>query len=119
MQHKVKLCLVGIIAASVGGVQTPISDIAAGYAPVAWPGDDATILLHNRRATAAGAAFANACAANGLDCDDGGAYTRGHQGAQVFPTALSEALGLGAAPAGPFGDTDEKERREENRGTQH
>ena len=52
VQHKVKMCLVDIIAASVGGVLTPISDIAAGYAPVAWPGDNATILLHDRRATA-------------------------------------------------------------------
>jgi 2-methylcitrate dehydratase PrpD len=99
VQHKVKMCLVDIVAAIVGGVLTPISDIAAAYAPVAWQGDEATILLHNRRATAAGAAFANACAANGLDCDDGGVYTRGHQGAQVFPTALalSEKLGLGGS----------------------
>ncbi len=97
VQHKVKMCLVDIIAAIVGGVLTPISDVAAAYAPVAWPGEDTTILLHDTRARAAGAAFANACAANALDCDDGGAYTRGHQGAQVFPTAiaLSEKLGLG------------------------
>ncbi len=97
VKHKVKMCLVDIVAAMVGGGLTPISDIAAAYAPVAWPGDDATILLHDARARAAGAAFANACAANALDCDDGGAYTRGHQGAQVFPTALalSEKLGLG------------------------
>jgi len=97
VQHKVKMCLVDIVAAIVGGVLMPISDIAATYAQVAWPGDEATILLHDTRATAAGAAFANACAANGLDCDDGGVYTRGHQGAQVFPTALalSEKLRLG------------------------
>nr|NIN96815.1 hypothetical protein [Anaerolineae bacterium] len=75
VQQKVKMCLVDIIAAIVGGVLTPISDIAAAYAPFAWLGDEATILLHDRRATAAGAAFANACAANALDCDDGGAYT--------------------------------------------
>ena len=99
VQDKVKMCLVDIIAAIVGGVLTPITDIAAAYAPVAWPGDDATILLHDTRARAAGAAFANANAANALDCDDGGIYTRGHQGAQVFPTALalSEALGLGGS----------------------
>jgi len=99
VQHKVKMCLVDIVAAIVGGVLTPISDIAAAYAPVAWQGDEATILLYDRRATAAGAAFANACAANGLDCDDGGVYTRGHQGAQVFPTALaiSEKMGLGGS----------------------
>jgi len=97
VQHKAKMCLVDIVAAIVGGTLTPISDIAAAYAPIAWPGDHATILLHGKRATAAGAAFANACAANALDCDDGGVYTRGHQGAQVFPTALalSEKLGLG------------------------
>jgi 2-methylcitrate dehydratase PrpD len=100
VQHKVKICLVDIVAAIVAGTLTPVSDIAAAYAPVAWSGDDATILLHDRRATSAGAAFANACAANGLDCDDGGVYTRGHQGAQVFPTALalSEKLGLGGSP---------------------
>lgn len=96
VQHKVKMCLVDIVAAIVGGVLTPISDITAAYAPIAWPGDQATILLHDRKASPAGAAFANACAANGLDCDDGGSYTRGHQGAQVFPTALaiSEKLDL-------------------------
>jgi len=104
VQHKAKMCLVDIVAAIVGGALTPISGIAAAYAPVAWPGDQATILLYDRHASAAGAAFANAHAANGLDCDDGGSYTRGHQGAQVFPTALalsektalalSEKLGL-------------------------
>jgi 2-methylcitrate dehydratase PrpD len=96
VQHKVKMCLVDIVAAIVGGVLTPVSDIAAAYAPVAWPGDEATILLHDRRSGAAGAAFANANTANALDCDDGGSYTRGHQGAQVFPVALAvcEKLGL-------------------------
>jgi 2-methylcitrate dehydratase PrpD len=99
VQHKVKMCLVDIVAATVGGVLTPISDIAAAYASEAWQGDEATILLHDRRASAAGAAFANACAANGLDCDDGAQYTRGHVGAQVFPTALAvgEKMGVGGS----------------------
>ena len=97
VRHKAKMCLVDIVAAIIGGTLTPVSKIAAAYAPVAWPGDEASILLHGTRARAAGAAFANACAANALDCDDGGIYTRGHQGAQVFPTALAlgETLGLG------------------------
>nr|NIN65330.1 hypothetical protein [Anaerolineae bacterium]NIN95520.1 hypothetical protein [Anaerolineae bacterium]NIQ78514.1 hypothetical protein [Anaerolineae bacterium] len=51
VQHKVKMCLVDIVAAIVGGVLTPISDITAAYAPVAWPGDEATILLHDRQAS--------------------------------------------------------------------
>ena len=99
VQHKVKMCLVDIVAATVGGVLTPISDIVAAYATEAWRGNEATILLHDRRASAAGAAFANACAANGLDCDDGAQYTRGHVGAQVFPTALAvcEKMGLGGS----------------------
>lgn len=99
VQHKVKMCLVDIVAATVGGVLTPISDIVAAYATEAWRGNEAAILLHDRRASAAGAAFANACAANGLDCDDGAQYTRGHPGAQVFPTALAvgEKLGLGGS----------------------
>jgi len=50
VQHKVKMCLVDIVAAIVGGVLTPISDIAAAYAPVAWQGDEATIPSATRQA---------------------------------------------------------------------
>ena len=60
VQDHVKACLIDIVAAIVGGVLTPISEITAAYAPVAWAGNDAAILLHDQRATAAGAAFANA-----------------------------------------------------------
>ena len=77
VQQKIKMCLVDIVAATVGGVLTPVSGIAATYAAEAWKGDEATILLHERRASAAGAAFANAYTANALDCDDGAKYTRG------------------------------------------
>jgi len=99
VQHKVKMCLVDIVAATVGGVLTPVSDITATYAAGAWKGDEATILLHDRRASAAGAAFANAYTANALDCDDGAKYTRGHVGVQVFPTALAvaEKMGVGGS----------------------
>jgi 2-methylcitrate dehydratase PrpD len=81
--------LADIVAAMVGGVLTPISDITAAYTAEAWQGDEATILLHDKRASATGAAFANAYAANGLDCDDDDDLTLGHPGAQVFPTALA------------------------------
>ena len=66
-----------------------------------WGGDEATILAHDAgrglygfRASAAGAAFANGNAANGLDLDDSARYAYGHAGAQIFPTALAvgEAL---------------------------
>ena len=99
VQHKLKICLVDIIAAVVGGVLTPTSDITAAYATEAWQGDEATILLHDKRTRATGAAFANAYAANGLDCDDGDDLTLGHPGAQVFPTALAVGESLGCSGA--------------------
>ena len=42
----------------------------------------------------AGAAFANANAANGLDLDDSARYAYGHAGAQIFPAALAVAEAL-------------------------
>lgn len=65
VQHKLRSCLVDIVAAMVGGVLTPISDITAAYPAEAWRGDEATVLLHDKRARATGAAFGNAYAANG------------------------------------------------------
>jgi 2-methylcitrate dehydratase PrpD len=48
------------------------------------------------RARAAGAAFANAWAANALDVDDDAIFTRGHPGAQLIPTVLAVAEQVGA-----------------------
>jgi 2-methylcitrate dehydratase PrpD len=95
VQEKAKLCLLDVLGATVSGTMTRISQITADYAAQAWKGNEATILLHNRRSTAAGAAFANGYAANGFDTDDGADHTKGHPGAQLFPTALalSERLG--------------------------
>ena len=94
-RRKAKLCLLDALGAALSGTILPISQITAGYAARAFKGDDATIILHNHRATAAGAAFANANAANGFDSDDGAVYTKGHPGAQLFPAtlAVSEKLG--------------------------
>jgi 2-methylcitrate dehydratase PrpD len=50
----------------VGGVLTRVGDITAAYATEAWQGEEATILLHDKRARATGAAFANAYAASGF-----------------------------------------------------
>lgn len=91
VQHQVKLCLMDALGATLSGTLTPASKIATEYAAAAWKGNDATILLRGLKSSAAGAAFANGCAANGLDSDDGGKYTKGHPGAQIFPTALAVA----------------------------
>lgn len=98
-QRQARMCLLDSLGATLAGTLAPVSRIAADCAAELWPGDDATILLHGRRAGAVGAAFANGCAANGLDIDDCGLYTKGHPGAQIFPTALAvaEQLGLDGA----------------------
>jgi 2-methylcitrate dehydratase PrpD len=47
--------------------------------------------LHTLRANAAGAAFVNGNANNGIDIDDSTRYAYGHAGAQLFPTVLAVA----------------------------
>lgn len=94
VQRKVRLCLLDDLGATLVGTLTGVARIAAGYAARTWRGEEATILLSGQRAGAAGAAFANGYAANGLDIDDCGLYTRGHPGAQVFPAALAVAESL-------------------------
>jgi 2-methylcitrate dehydratase PrpD len=91
VQRKVKMCLLDALGATLSGTLTRISRLTAEYAAQAWKGDEATILWRGLRATAAGAAFANGYAANGLDIDDCGKYNKGHPGAQIFPTALAVA----------------------------
>jgi 2-methylcitrate dehydratase PrpD len=97
VREKAKLALLDVLGAALSGTQTAAFRIAAGYAETAWPGDTSAILLSGQKANPAGAAFANATAANGFDSDDGAKYTRGHPGAQLFPAALAlcEKLGRG------------------------
>jgi 2-methylcitrate dehydratase PrpD len=99
VQRTVRMALLDTLGATLAGTLTPISQITAGYAAETWPGDEATILLHGRRASAIGAAFANGYAANGLDIDDCALYTKGHPGAQILPAALalSESQALSGA----------------------
>lgn len=99
VQHLARLALLDTLGAVLTGTLTPVSRITAEYAAETWPGDEATILLHGRTASAIGAAFANGYAANGVDIDDCARYTRGHPGAQIMPTALalSEAGALSGA----------------------
>ncbi len=99
VQNKARMCLMDNLAATISGAQTTISRISTEFASARMPGEQATILVHGVKATMAGAAFANGCAANGLDTDDGARYAYGHAGAQIFPTALavSEAGDLGGA----------------------
>jgi 2-methylcitrate dehydratase PrpD len=95
VRDQVRRCLVDDLGATLSGTLTRVSRITSEYAAQAWPGDEATILLHGKRAGPVGAAFANGWSANGLDTDDGLRYAFGHAGAQIFPTALALAESLG------------------------
>jgi 2-methylcitrate dehydratase PrpD len=97
VRHKARQAFLDALGAIISGTLTPVSKITADYAATAFRGDDATILLHGVRATAAGAAFANGYAANGIDIDDCAKYTRGHPGAQLIPAALAVSEKLGAS----------------------
>lgn len=97
VQRQIKMALLDDLGATLSGTLTRVSQIATDYAVETWPGDEATILLHDRRVSAIGAAFANGYAANGLDIDHCGQYTKGHPGAQIFPVALALAEKLGAS----------------------
>jgi 2-methylcitrate dehydratase PrpD len=99
VQRKARMCLVDDLAATISGSRTRVSRIAARFAASCLPGAEATVLVHGTRATAAGAAFANGCAANGLDSDDSARYAYGHAGAQIFPTALALAEAKGSSGA--------------------
>jgi 2-methylcitrate dehydratase PrpD len=91
VQDMARWCLLDSLGATLAGTLSRVSRIAAEFAVRSWPGQEATILLAGKRAGTAGAAFANACAANALDIDDCGLYTKGHPGAQLFPVALAVA----------------------------
>jgi 2-methylcitrate dehydratase PrpD len=96
VKRKARMCLMDDLSATVSGSRTEVSRVAAAFDSARLPGSEASILMHGRQSTAAGAAFANGCAANGLDTDDSARYAYGHAGAQLFPTALAlaEARGL-------------------------
>ncbi len=91
VQERARLCLLDDLGALLAGLATPIASITAGVAGRVWGGDEATIVVDGARASVAGAAFANASAANGTDIDDCALYTWGHPGAQLFPAALAVA----------------------------
>ncbi len=91
------MCLLDNLGVTLVGTLAPVSRIAADYAQRAWAGNESTIVSGCGKASAAGAAFANGCAANALDLDDDAIYTRGHPGAQLFPATLAEAEKTGAS----------------------
>jgi 2-methylcitrate dehydratase PrpD len=85
------MCVIDTMGAMLAGRLARSAWIAAETAAAWWPSPHAHLIADGGRAGAAGAAFANAVAANAVDIDDVGIYTWGHPGAQVVPTALALA----------------------------
>jgi 2-methylcitrate dehydratase PrpD len=102
-QHTARLALLDTLGALLVGTQTPIYHVSIDLVDALWSGDVATLALCGRKALTLGAAFANGNAANAVDIDDVGLYTRGHPGAQLFPTALALAEAGGSATRSPTG----------------
>jgi 2-methylcitrate dehydratase PrpD len=90
VQRQARMCLLDNLGVTLAGTLTRVSQIVAHYATRTWSGDAATILLHGRRSSPVGAAFANGWTANAVDSDDIIRYA-GHAGGQVFPVALALA----------------------------
>lgn len=96
VRKKTLICLLDNLGVTLVGTLAPVSITASRFAVENWGGSDSSILLHGKKVSAPGAAFANACAANALDLDDDAIYTRGHPGAQLFPASLAAAEKVGA-----------------------
>ena len=71
VQRKARMTVLDNLSSTLAGSVTPVSRIATEHAAEKLAGDEATILMHGRRASAAGAAFASAWSAIALDLDDG------------------------------------------------
>jgi len=96
VQRQLVRAVTDVLGAAVAGLVTPTSAIMRDYAAAVLPGCDATIYGAGRTGNAAGAALANACAANALDIDDGFRLAKGHPGAMIVPAALAVAEATGA-----------------------
>ena len=96
VRERAMMAFMDNFASTIAGRAADVSGVTADYASRSWSSGRSTIFENGDRVIAEGAAFANAVAANALDIDDCGLYTKGHPGAQVFPTALAlgEELGV-------------------------
>jgi 2-methylcitrate dehydratase PrpD len=91
VRHQSKRCLLDTLSATIAGAETPVGRIMAKIARTQFGGNEATVLVHGFRTSAAGAAATNGFAGNALDIDDGYRLVKGHPGACVLPVILATA----------------------------
>jgi len=94
VQHMAARCVLDLSGTLIAGQATELSRIARDVAASVYGGDEATLLLDGRRASAPGAALANGMTIDAMDMHDGYRPCKGHAGVNVFPAAL--ALGESA-----------------------
>lgn len=78
------------LATAIGGYRTPLGQRAAAFGVERMPGSEALVIGDGKRASAEGAAFANATMAKILGMDDSH-RTAGHIACSVVPAALAVA----------------------------
>ena len=95
VQHMAARCMLDLSGTLVAGWATDLSRIVRDVAATVYGGEEATLLLDGRRASAPGAAMASGMTIDAMDMHDGYRAAKGHAGANVFPAALAvgEAVG--------------------------
>lgn len=96
VQKQLKICTLDLLGSIIAGTPTRASQIVTREALAHWPGEAASIILFDAKASLPGAVLANAFTANALDIDDGYREIKGHPGAVVFPAVLAAAENRGA-----------------------
>jgi 2-methylcitrate dehydratase PrpD len=95
--EQAKRCLTDLVGVAAAGARTPsaliVRDYAAGH--LATPGGGARLFFDGRRASSAGAAYADAAVIDSYDAHEGHNLTKGHVGVAILP-ALAAVADAGA-----------------------
>ncbi len=89
VQQMAAQCVLDLAGTLVAGSATELSRIVRHVAAVVYGGDEATLLLDGRRASAPGAVLANSSSIDAMDVHDGHRRAKGHAGVNVLPAALA------------------------------
>jgi 2-methylcitrate dehydratase PrpD len=88
-------CLLDLIGVAAAGSRLPVSHVIRKFSVATFGGAQARFFFDGQKASAAGAALANATTIDGFDAHDGHPLTKGHAGCAVL-AALAAFAGDGA-----------------------
>lgn len=89
VQQMAARCVLDLAGTLIAGSATDLSHIVRRVAAATYSGDEATLLLDGRRASAPGAVLATAMSIDAMDIHDGYRRSKGHAGVNVLPAALA------------------------------